>query len=155
CVIESGRSGIELCRRMTMRVVVPRLVDDANLNAQNLNARSMLSRFSRRKCEWHCARYGKADPTVSANRAVKVARLAPWRFWQWHMVLFYQQSADAIFYPGVEWFDWIGLEWRDRTRRSIPVIATLEGLPGGPEREQQLSRIAGHPVCCQAVSRET
>src|SRR5262249_30886088 len=140
---------------MTMRVIVPRLVDEANLNAQNLNACSLLSRFSHRRCEWQCARYGKADPTVGANRAVKVTRLAPWRFWPWHMALFYQQSADAIFYPGVEWFDRIGLAWRDRRRRSTPVIATLEGLAGGSEREEQLSHIAGHPVYCQTVSRET
>jgi glycosyltransferase involved in cell wall biosynthesis len=137
-----------------MQVIVPRLIDEANLNAQNLNARSLLSHFGRQKCEWHCVRYGTADPAVSANRAVKVTQLAPWRFWPWHMALFYQQSADAIFYPGLEWFDWVGLQWRDRTRRSIPVIATLEGLAGGSEREEQLSRIASHPVYCHRISRE-
>jgi glycosyltransferase involved in cell wall biosynthesis len=66
--------------------------------------------------------------------------------------LFYQQPADAIFYPGVEWFDRIGLQWRDRTRRGVPVIATLEGLVGDVGREQRVSRIAGHPVYCQRVS---
>ncbi len=137
-----------------MRIIVPRLIDKTNFNAQNLNARSMLSRFGRPDCEWHCVRYGKADPAVSANRTVKVTRLAPWRAWPWHMVLFYQRSADAIFYPGVEWFDPIGLRWRDRTRRSIPVIATLEGLAGDPEREQRMSRLAGHAVYCQWVSQE-
>jgi glycosyltransferase involved in cell wall biosynthesis len=137
-----------------VRIIVPRLVDEANVNAQILNARGMLSRFDGQNCEWHCVRYGKADPAVAANRAVKVTQLAPWRFWAWHMVLFYQRSADAIFYPGVEWFDPVGLRWRDRTRRSIPVIATLEGLAGDPEREEQVSRIAGHPVYCQRVSRE-
>ncbi len=136
-----------------MKVIVPRLVDEDNLNAQNLNARGMLSRFGREKCEWHCACYGKADPAVAANRAVKVTKLARWRFWPWHMALFYQQSADAIFYPGLEWFDRIGLQWRDRTRRSIPVIATLEGLAGGPQRDEQLGRIAGHPVYCHRVPR--
>lgn len=138
-----------------MKVIVPRLIDTGNLNAQNLNARSLLSRFGREKCEWHCACYGGADPAVSSNRAVKVTKLARWRFWPWHMVLFYQQSADAIFYPGIEWFDRIGLQWCDRTRRSIPVIATLEGLAGGSEREEQLSRIAGHPVYCHRVSDES
>jgi glycosyltransferase involved in cell wall biosynthesis len=140
---------------MTIRVIVPRLIDEGNLNAQNLNARSLLSRFGQQQCEWHCVRYGNADPAVSANPAVKVTRLAPWRFWPWHMALFYQQPADAIFYPGIEWFDRVGLQWRDRTRRSIPVIATLEGLAGDSEREEQVSRIAGHTVYCQRVSRET
>jgi glycosyltransferase involved in cell wall biosynthesis len=137
-----------------MKVIVPRLIDESNLNAQNLNARSLLSRFGRQECEWHCACYDKADPAVRANRAVKVAPLAPWRLWPWHVALLYQQSADAIFYPGVEWFDRIGLQWRDRTHRSIPVIATFEGLIGGSEREEQLGRIAGHPVYCHRVSRE-
>lgn len=137
---------------MTTRVIVPRLVDEANINAQNLNARSLLSRFGGRHCEWHCVRYGKADPAVSASPTVKITRLAPWRLWPWHMALFYQQHADAIFYPGVEWFDPIGLRWRDRLRRSIPVIATLEGLAGDQEREEKASTIAGHPVHCQRVS---
>jgi glycosyltransferase involved in cell wall biosynthesis len=140
--------------RASTRILVPRVVDAANVNAQALNARSLLSRFGRPNCEWHCVRYGKADPAVVANPTVKITRLAPWRFWAWHMMLFYQQSADAIFYPGVEWFDRIGLQWRDRTRRSIPVIATLEGLAGGPEREERLSRVAGHPVYCLHGSRE-
>ncbi len=137
-----------------MRVLVPRLIDAANINAQNLNARSLLSRFNRPDCEWHCVRYGKADPAVTANPAVKVTRLAPWRFWAWHMLAVYQGPADAIFYPGVEWFDPLGLQWRDRMRRSIPVIATLEGLVGDAEREARLSRIAGHPVHCYRVGRE-
>ena len=137
-----------------MKVIVPRVVDENNINAQNLNARSLLSRFSGRNCNWHCARYEKADWTVASNPAVQVTQLAPWRFWTWHMALFYQRSADAIFYPGVEWFDPMGLQWRDRTRRSVPVIATLEGLAGDPEREKQVSRIAGHPVYCQQVSQQ-
>lgn len=137
-----------------MRAIVPRLVDAANINAQNLNARSLLSRFSRPDCEWHCVSYGNPDPAVVANPAVKITRLAPWRAWPWHMILFYQSAADAIFYPGVEWFDPIALRWRDRTRRPIQVIATLEGLVGDQEREQRLSRIAGHPVYCQRVAQE-
>ena len=139
---------------MTTRVIVPRLVDEANFNAQNLNARSLLSRFGGTQNQWHCACYGKADPTVTANRAVKITKVARRRLWPWHMALLYQQPADAIFYPGVEWFDWLGLQWRDRTRRSIPVIATLEGLAGGPAREEVVGRIAGHRVYCQPVSRE-
>ena len=139
---------------MTIRILVPRLVDAANVNAQILNARGMLSRFGRQDCEWHCVRYGKADPAVSANPAVKITRLAPWRFWRWHLALFYQQSADAIFYPGADWADETGLKWRDRMRRSIPVIATLEELVGDSTREQRVSRLAGHPVYCQLPSRE-
>lgn len=137
-----------------MRVLVPRLVDAANVNAQVLNARSLLSRFGGRDCQWDCVRYGEADPDVAANPAVAITRLARWRFWPWHMVLFYQRPADAIFYPGAEWFDPIGLQWRDRTGRSVPVIATFEGLVGGAARERQVSAIVGHPVYCQPVSRE-
>ncbi|MCL2452860.1 MAG: glycosyltransferase family 4 protein, partial [Alphaproteobacteria bacterium] len=137
-----------------MRIIVPRLADEFNTNAQILNARSLLSRFCRSDCEWHCSSYGRPDPAVVANRAVKVTQLAPWRAWPWHMMLLYQQSADAIFYPGVEWFDPIGLKLRDLTRRRIPVIATLEGLVGDQEREEKASRLAGHPVHCQRVSPE-
>lgn len=136
-----------------MKILVPRLVDESNVNAQNLNARALLARFSE-QTSWRCASYGKPDPAVSANNAVAISRLAPWRFWPWHLALLYQQPADAIFYPGVEWFDRIGLQWRDRMRRHIPVIATLEGLAGDAEREQRVSRIAGHPVHCLRVSSD-
>ena len=139
---------------MTIRVIVPRVVDEANLNSQNLNARSLLARFGREECEWLCTCYGKPDPVVSANPSVKITRLAPWRFWPWHTALFYQNSADAIFYPGVQWFDWLALQLRDRMRRSIPVVATFEGLVGDVAREQQISQIVGHPVYCQRVSTE-
>jgi glycosyltransferase involved in cell wall biosynthesis len=138
-----------------MKVIVPRLVDEANVNAQNLNARNLLSRFGRESCEWRCVSYGQPDPAVSSNPAVTVTRLARWRAWPWHLALLYQQSADAIFYPGIEWFDRIGLQWRERTRRSIPVIATLEGLAGSAEREVRLSVMAGHPVHCNRVTDAT
>jgi glycosyltransferase involved in cell wall biosynthesis len=137
-----------------MKVIVPRLVDEANVNAQNLNARNLLSRFGRESCEWRCVCYDKPDPAVSSNPAVTVTRLARWRAWPWHLALFYQQSADAIFYPGIEWPDRTGLQWRDRMHRSIPVIATFEGLVGGSERQERLSRIAGHPVYCHPASRD-
>lgn len=71
------------------------------------------------------------------------------------MVLFYQQPADGIFYPGIEWFDRVGLRLRDRSFRSIPVISTLESLPGGPEREERLSEVAGHPVYCIRLPQES
>jgi len=137
-----------------MKVIVPRLVDETNVNAQNLNGRNLLSRFGRESCEWCCVSYGEPDPAVSSNPAVTITRLARWRAWSWHLALFYQQSADAIFYPGIEWTDRIGLQWRDRTHRSIPVIATFEALVGGPEREERLSRIASHPVYCHPASRD-
>jgi glycosyltransferase involved in cell wall biosynthesis len=137
-----------------MKVIVPRLVDEANVNAQNLNARNLLSRFGREACEWRCVSYGEPDPAISSNPAVTVTRLMRWRAWPWHLALFYQQSADAIFYPGIEWPDRTGLRWRDRMHRSIPVITTFEGLVGGPEREERLSRIAGHPVYCHPASRD-
>ncbi|MGE5111016.1 MAG: glycosyltransferase family 4 protein, partial [Acidobacteriaceae bacterium] len=46
-------------------------------------------------------------------------------------------------------------EWALRTRamtgRRVPLISTLEGLVGTPERERQLTQWAGHPVHCQQV----
>jgi glycosyltransferase involved in cell wall biosynthesis len=134
-----------------MKIFVPRLIDEDNVNAQNLNARGMLSRFSNERCEWHCACYRKPDSAVSSNRVVRVKRVAPWRLWPWYMAMLYQRSADAIFYPGLEWFDLMALRLRDLVRRPIPVIATLEGLVGGPDREERLSLIAGHPVYCHRV----
>jgi hypothetical protein len=85
------------------------MIDEANFNAQNLNASSLLARFGREECEWLCSCYGKPDPAVSANASVKITRLASWRLWPCHTTVFYQHSADAIFYPGVQWFDWLGL----------------------------------------------
>jgi glycosyltransferase involved in cell wall biosynthesis len=70
------------------------------------------------------------------------------------MLLKYQQPIDAIFYPGMEWFDARGLELRNRTGRRVPVIGTLEGLAGDEERERQFEKLVGHQVHCHRIPAE-
>ena len=62
------------------------------------------------------------------------------------MITLYLSGIDAIFYPGVEWFDDLALNLRRRFGVHLPIIATLEGLAGDVEREAILSGWAGHPV---------
>jgi hypothetical protein len=134
-----------------VRILVPRLVDEANTNPQCLNARAMLARFSDARIHWTAACYGHPDPAVARASNVSLDRLWRWRFWQWRMFLLYQQRADAIFYPGAYWFDRWALLFRGATGRRVPVIATLEGLAGDEARQRTCSDIAGHPVFCQQV----
>jgi glycosyltransferase involved in cell wall biosynthesis len=154
CESRKGNQSFIACSEEIVRVLVPRLVDRNRTDAQALNTRSLLSRFGHTECHWHCACSGTVDPSVSSNPHVKVTQLAPWKFQPWHIALFYQQPADAIFYPGVQWFDRVGLQSRDGSFRSIPVISTLESLPGGPDREKRLSEVAGHPVYCIRLPQE-
>lgn len=134
-----------------MTVLVPRLVDAANVNAQNLNAKALLARFRRPGLTWIALHYGEPDSEVAHNPQVRLVRLWRRHLWPWHVVSCYLRTVDAIFYPGVEWFDGLGLRLRSGLGKRVEVIATLEGLVGDSETEARLGRLAGHPVHCHRV----
>ncbi len=138
-----------------LRIIVPRVVDAANTNAQNLNARALLSRFRSEHARWITAHYDEPDQTVVGAPRTEVRKLWRTRLWQWRMLLLYQQSADAIFYPGMDWFDARALALRKQTGRRVPVIGTIEGLVGDDERERLLENAVGHELVCHRVPRET
>ena len=137
-----------------LRIFVPRLMDAANTNAQNLNARALLSRFTSPKAWWVTTYYDPPDESMRGAPRVELQKLWRTRLWQWHILTKYQQNVDAIFYPGMEWFDAEALTLRRVSRRKIPVIGTLEGLAGDEEREKELERIVGHRVYCHRVGRD-
>ncbi len=134
-----------------LRVLVPRLLDADNTNAQNLNAKALLARFRRPEVTWVGLHYGRPDPGVAANPRVHLVRLMRRRLWTWHAASRYLSNVDAIFYPGFEWFDARGLVLRGMIRKRVPVIATFEGLAGDAAAEAALERAAGHPVSCHRV----
>lgn len=136
----------------TKEILVPRLADSANVNAQNLNAKSLLRRFRNVSARWSMPYYDGPLPEMTASANVRLTHLLPRYFWMPHLVAWYQSPTNGIFYPGIEWPDEWGLRLRSAAGRKVPVIATLEGLAGTPERERQLREWAGHPVYCQAVS---
>ena len=127
---------------------MPRLIDADNRNAQNLNARAMLSRFASPDVVWHTFHYGIPDPVVVARSNVRAHALTRGRLWTWHAAMKYQGAFDAVFYPGNERFDARALWLRRRLGHRAPVVATLEGIPGGESRETQLSGVMGHAVHC-------
>ena len=135
-----------------VRILVGQLVDEANSNPQCLNAKALLARSASTQLQWTAPCYGPPDPRVEASRHVRVVQLWRGNLWMWHKFLFYQRPADAIFYPGVYWFDDLALQLRRKMGRKIPVIATMEGFAGNEARQRELSQLAGHPVFCQPVS---
>jgi hypothetical protein len=130
------------------RILVGPLVDKDNNNAQALNARNLLARFSDPHLDWISPHYGVPDERVSARQCVTLQRLWHWRFWMISKMLFYQKRADIMFYPGFYWFDEWGWRLRELMGRRVPVIAILESLVGDEARERLLSEHAGHPVYC-------
>ncbi len=135
-------------------ILVPRWADAQNRNPQNLNATAMLSRFRRTEAHWRAFYYHEPAPAVCGNTQVELVKLWPTRAWKAHVALQYQGRIDAIFYPGVELEDGIGLEWRKLSGRRAPVIATMEALVGDAAREALCSEIAGHPVHCARVPND-
>jgi hypothetical protein len=137
------------------RILVPRWLDRDNHNAQNLNAKALLSRFTSKDCTWIGVHYGAPDPVVLKNPYVQLMPLWRRRLWMMRMWLMYMQPADMLFYPGREAVDLVGMRWRKRLYPSRPIIATFEGLAGTEARERQLTEWAGHPVHCQRVDLQT
>jgi glycosyltransferase involved in cell wall biosynthesis len=134
--------------KTTLDILVPRLADANNQNAQNQNARALLARFKNPGVTWHVLNYGDPDQSLVARDNINCMRLWKGRLWRLHAVLKYLGEYDAIFYPGNEAFDVWGLRLRRLLGRSIPVISTIEGIPGNSERESRLSIAAGHRVYC-------
>lgn len=132
--------------RPELRIFVPRWMDAANTNAQNLNARALLSRFNDTRAHWVATNFDAPDPAISPK--IELHKLWRTRLWRTQMALLYQQRSDAIFYPGIEWFDHAGLRLRRRLGRRVPVIGTLEGLGGDSVRQEFLSSVVGHEVHC-------
>jgi glycosyltransferase involved in cell wall biosynthesis len=138
-----------------IKVLVPRLMDAQNVNAQNLNAKSLLAHSRSADITWLATAYGEPDRGVSERDNVRIARLRPRRWWPGSMIANYQRHVDAVFYPGFEWFDHLGLELRRWCGRRVPVICTLEGIPGDETRARMLSAALGHRVFCNDVPEQT
>ena len=137
---------------MPIHIFVPRWMNQNNTNAQNLNAKAMLSRFSDPRARWSTIGNDKLDEAVSKN-GIRTVPVSKSRQWELDLVLAYQARFDAIFYPGVQWPDEAGLKIRRFSRRRIPVIATIEGIIADSEALQKISDLMGHRVFSQSTVR--
>jgi glycosyltransferase involved in cell wall biosynthesis len=131
------------------RVFVPRWMDQTNTNAQNSNARAMLSRFSDPRARWIAVRGEEAAEGIRRNPAVETHCISTSRLWPYQLFLKYQSKCDAIFYPGPSWADKAGFVLRRLTGRNVPAIATFEGVIAGQDDLSRLSQLVGHPVFAQ------
>lgn len=134
------------------RILVAQVLDEGNYNAQVSNAVNLIAHSPDESTSWLVPYYERPANRLKTSPQIRWTRLIHGRLWRLHKSWFYQTPADLLFYPGPYWFDGLGLRLRDWTGRSIPIVATLEGLPGDDRRERQLSEWAGHPVYCQRVS---
>lgn len=137
------------------RILVPRWMDAENFNPQNSNAQNIISRWSNVNADVTAFYYKNPRLDVAANSFVHLYKLWRRRFWKISVWRAYQEKLDAIFYPGADISDDLGWRFRDFTGRTIPIIATLEGLAGNPEREREYSDWAGHQVYCQHLDNKT
>ncbi len=117
-------------------------------NAQNSNARALLSHFSNKEVKWTAI--GNEAPSDAITRnGIRIVQLPRSRLWQYQLALAYQYQFDAIFYPGVEWPDEFGMKLRQSTGRRTPVIATIEGILADDKAVARLSEFVSHPVFSQ------
>ena len=138
------------------RILFARAADTDNFNAQCKNAQHILRHW--RSSHWRptIVAFRDPDPHVAANPNVDILPIRPDRLWRLKFWQIYQQSFDAIFYPGLHHrADYLGLRARSLIRRKVPIIATVEGLVGSTaddSREEYYSSVAGHPVYCQKLA---
>lgn len=144
-------SKIEFLSVKEIKLFVPRLMDAAQLNPQNNNARMILKHWELQSARVATLCYDEPDEQVDNHPKIRVVRLWRRHAWYVHLFLRYIRNYDLIFYPGPHAVDIAGLLWRKRLGLRTPLIATLEGLVGDAERERFYSEIAGHPVYCQRV----
>lgn len=138
----------------TRAILTPRYMDADNFNPQNSNAQNMLSRWQDDELRISTLCYNAPRQDVAGKASVNLIKLWRWRFWRLSAWLAYQRRIDAVFYPGADVSDDLGWRFRDWTGRRVPIIATLEGLVGNSEREQEYTAWAGHPVFCQYVGEK-
>jgi glycosyltransferase involved in cell wall biosynthesis len=122
-------------------------MDESNLNAQNTNAKALLSRFHNPGVCWTAICTGEPAESIERN-GVAVVRLSP-RLWPYQLALAYQERFDAIFYPGPHWPDEAGLQLRAVRGRRRPVIATFEGIIADAATVQRIAKFAGHAIHAQ------
>lgn len=130
---------------MAVHVFVPRWMDRTDTNAQNSNARALLSRFSDPRARWTAVCSEEPADPISGN-GIETLRLSRTRLWNYRLALAYQTRFDALFYPGPHWSDELGMRARRLMGRRIPVIATIEGIIAAPDAVQELSDLVGHRV---------
>ena len=133
---------------MAVHIFVPRWMNRSITNAQNSNARALLSRFSDPRAQWTAIGNDQPPDAVIRN-GVKIIQLFHSGLWTYQLALAYQSGFDAIFYPGVDWADDLGMNLRRLSGRRIPVVATIEGIIAGQKDVDRLSDLVGHPVYSQ------
>ena len=133
---------------MTVHVFVPRWMDRTDTNAQNSNARALLSRFADPRARWTAISSQKPAPQLPSG-VLETQHISSSRWWQWELARAYQSDFDAVFYPGPHWGDRAGLKLRALRGKRTPVVATLEGVIASPELVSKLSAFVGHEVFSQ------
>lgn len=133
-----------------IKIFITRPIDSINTNAQCLNAKALLARFKKNNFKWIALRYEVPDESVTRNTKVKIIKLWRKHLWYVHMILTYQKSVQAIFYPGIQKMDYIGLKIRNFFGRKVPIIATLEGF-AFDENKWDFARYIGHPIYPHSV----
>ncbi len=139
---------------MGAHVFVPRWMDRTETNAQNSNARALLSRFSDPQARWTAVCSEKPADSISRN-GIETIRLSRTRWWNYRLALSYQRRFDALFYPGPHWSDELGMRVRLFSGRRVPVIATIEGIIATPDAVRELSDLVGHPVFSEPFAENT
>lgn len=130
---------------MAVHIFVPRWMDRTNTNAQNSNAKALLSRFRDPRARWTAVR-SEAPADAIRQNGIETIPVSSSRWWELRLALAYQSHFDAIFYTGPHWSDEIGLKVRRLSGRKTPVIATIEGLIADRDAVQRLSDLFGHQV---------
>jgi len=142
------RSAPEKSSTSSLHIFVPRWMNRSDRNAQNSNAKALLSRFYDPYVRWTAIASDEPLPSTVKNR-IEILRLSRSHLWPYELFLSYQKRFDAIFYPGVMWPDEFGLKMRRACGRGIPLIVTMEGVLAGSADVTRLAAHFGHPIFSQ------
>lgn len=140
------------------RVLFPRAVDAANINAQAQNVQAILRDWNSPEVRPTAISFSDPAARVAANPNVDIVRIAPNRLWLHRLVSTYLRGFDAVFCPGIHHFaDWFALKALDCIRARPMMINTFEGPACSRDNaaaEKLYSEVAGHRVYCARVHAE-
>ena len=125
-------------------MLVPRLLDKDQKNAQNINARYLLPELSN---HFNVVALYIKEFDKRKFKNLNLLRISPIRIYPYFIFIFSIMPCDIFFYSGSQWFDYFALLIRKKLRIPGIVVTTFEGISYiDPKVKKNIEFVVGHSI---------